>query len=135
MATISPSHWFFIYNPALSLLRRGHVPRPPCAHRRDGAGIGRLRQPHPNPQSRPKEPMLTLTSTRGSWRRYGERGRCPELRSRRWTSSCDDGRVPVSQNTYSVNQLMDRQQRLTPSLPVVVARPETARTNLTMRTR
>ena len=108
-STILPVYYLTTMPLPLSTFTTAIPSGPPHAHRRGGAGTGRLRRPHQTLIALSKEPMLTSTSTRSGGRRYDEWGRCPELPPRRRTSLCDVGRVPVNQGTDIVNKLKDGQ--------------------------
>ena len=110
---ISPSHGVCIYHPSLFLLYRDQVPWHPCAHRRGGASIRRLRRPHQTLTALSKESMLTSTSTQSGGRRDGERRHCPELPPRWQTSYSGGGHVPVRQGATEMIGLEAGHQQLT----------------------
>ena len=96
---------FYRYTLPLLLLYHGDIPRYPCAHWRDGVGIGRPRRRHPSLQGLAKGPMITSTTTRSGWKRYGEQGRRLGLPPRWWSLTYDGGCVPVSHSENGANQI------------------------------
>ena len=112
------------------LLYRGDVPQHPCTPWRDGTGTGRPRRRHPSLQGLAKWQMITSTTTRSGWKRYGEQGCCPRLPPRRWSLTYDGGCVPVSHSESRANQLASELKALPMETLEVTVWPEKARGEL-----